>query len=386
MSWVLFILTIPLLGATAVILIEVLVGARPARPQSGEGFAGAIAVLIPAHNEAAGLGPVLDALGTGRETGITVLVVADNCTDDTAAVARAHGATVVERQDATLRGKGYALAFGRERLAQDVPSCVVVLDADTLIEPDGVRRLAAQALATGRPVQATYVLEPRGDASGVVRLSAAAFFVKNMVRPLGAKRLGTPALLTGSGMAFGWSQFAALPLATGHVAEDMMLGVVAALDDRPPLFMPDVVVTGATSSASGTGTQRRRWESGGRETAREFAGRLVAAAFARARPGLGWLALDLLVPPLMLLLALDVAASAALLAFGLLGASMIPFWILTLTTAALVAAVPLSIVSHGRGDLLTGWREVPGYVMWKVKLSIAVLLRRERQWIRTERD
>jgi cellulose synthase/poly-beta-1,6-N-acetylglucosamine synthase-like glycosyltransferase len=77
--------------------------AAPRRPGAD------VAVLIPAHNESAGIEATLRCLQAQLRAGDRVLVVADNCDDDTAAVARDAGAEVIERIDAIHRGKGFAL-------------------------------------------------------------------------------------------------------------------------------------------------------------------------------------------------------------------------------------------------------------------------------------
>ena len=75
-----------------------------------------VAVLVPAHNESSGLLPTLANIQSQLLPGDRLLVVADNCSDDTAALARAAGAEVVERNDPTRRGKGYALDWGVQHL------------------------------------------------------------------------------------------------------------------------------------------------------------------------------------------------------------------------------------------------------------------------------
>ncbi|HXM34723.1 MAG TPA: glycosyltransferase, partial [Pyrinomonadaceae bacterium] len=78
-----------------------------------------VAVLVPAHNESAGLLPTITDIKRQLFAGDRLLVVADNCTDDTAAIAAARGAEVIERNDPSRRGKGYALDFGVRHLCQD---------------------------------------------------------------------------------------------------------------------------------------------------------------------------------------------------------------------------------------------------------------------------
>src|SRR5687768_5691036 len=98
-----------------------------------------LAVLIPAHNEQSVIAATLQTLMPTVPAGSRVLVVADNCSDTTAAAARALGAKVVERTHALERGKGYALDFGIQHLSQDQPHAVVFLDADCQVSPDTVR-------------------------------------------------------------------------------------------------------------------------------------------------------------------------------------------------------------------------------------------------------
>src|ERR1700730_15741705 len=100
----------------AVFFLEVIAAiALPQRDYSmppSEASRGRIAVLVPAHNESTGLLPTLANIKAQMRAADHLLVVADNCTDDTAAVAEAAGAGVVVRNDPDKKGKGYALAWG----------------------------------------------------------------------------------------------------------------------------------------------------------------------------------------------------------------------------------------------------------------------------------
>ena len=100
-------------------------------------------VLIPAHNEEAGLTETLKASQKGLYPFDRILVVADNCTDNTASIARRNGAEVIERNDPDHRGKGYALDFGVRQLEHNPPGCVVILDADCVPEALALDRIQA---------------------------------------------------------------------------------------------------------------------------------------------------------------------------------------------------------------------------------------------------
>src|SRR5205085_11222499 len=113
---------------------------------------------------------------------------------------------------------------------------VVVIDADCRVADGSLDRLVSDAAATGRPVQAAYTLDPPPGADVRAQLSAYAFRFKNVVRPLGLRRLGLPCLLTGSGMAVPWAILRNAPLASGNIVEDMRLGIDLALAGHPPLF------------------------------------------------------------------------------------------------------------------------------------------------------
>jgi cellulose synthase/poly-beta-1,6-N-acetylglucosamine synthase-like glycosyltransferase len=382
------ILALPLLVPTSVLLIELCLGTRPSRGPlrpDGEPGPGSV-VVIPAHDEELSIGRTLAQIQGSAGVRFRVIVVADNCTDKTAAIARASGAEVIERNDPDHRGKGYALAFARAHLALSPPETVLVIDADTVPDGNALARLANSATRTGRPVQAAYFIEAGSTVSSLARFSAMAFYVKNVVRQLGLARMGAPAILTGSGMAFPWSIFAQMPLETGHVTEDLMLGVWCSLAGRPPVFDPDAVVRGEASSDKGTGIQRRRWESGFVATALEYVPRLLGDGLRRRDGGLVWLALHLSTPPLLLLLAVDAIALGAFLALALLSGHVLALLLLGPLTAALLAAVFVAASWHGRQLAFSDLIAIPPYIVWKIALSMRTLIRRDTSWIRTSRE
>lgn len=347
-----------------------------------------LAVVVPAHNEERGITNSLDSFLPQLRDGDRLLVVADNCTDQTAEVARQAGATVVERHDPDHRGKGYALDFGVKALADDPPDVVIILDADCTAEPGALNALCRQVAATGRPAQAIYLLTLGAKSDGRSAVSALAFAVKNLVRSLGLYRLGLPCLLTGTGMAFTYDQLKDAPLASGHIVEDMQLGLDLALAGSPPMLCPEALVLSASpEQQAAVSTQRTRWEHGHLHTMMTQAPRMITAGLTRARLGLIAIGLELAVPPLALLVV--VIALAAVIGGGAwaLGAGPWPMMISALMLAALLVAVALSHLRFVREMIpLSALAAAPMYVLWKLPLWLKFLVKRQTRWQRTERS
>lgn len=390
-------------GAAVVLLcpallfaIQCLCGSRPwrNRPPPPVTPAPRVAVLVPAHDEAGGIGDTVRNLLPQLSAPDRLVVIADNCSDDTAARARRAAAElgrtnlqVLERTDAERRGKGYALAFGRAALAADPPDAVVFVDADCRVSPGTVRDLAVWAVATGRPVQADYLLSTPAGASPLGAIGTLAFLVRNRVRPQGMARLGLPCQLTGSGMALPWGLTGHADRLGANIVEDLVLGLELALDGHPPLACPEVLVTSELPAADrDAAQQRRRWEHGHLATLLVYAPRLLWRGLWTAKPSLLALALDLAVPPLALLVLLLGVTTAAALVVALAAQ---PGWSLWLGATGL-ALVALGVLTawFARARHMVPFRRllaIPFYVVWKIPVYLGLLGGRQRTWQRTRR-
>src|SRR4029079_3209775 len=100
-----------------------------------------VTVLVPAHNESAGILPTLEDIKIQMLAGDRLIVIADNCIDDTAAVAKAAGAEVIERNDAKKRGKGHALDYGLKHVSLGPPAIVMIIDADCRLKSGAIDHL-----------------------------------------------------------------------------------------------------------------------------------------------------------------------------------------------------------------------------------------------------
>lgn len=347
------------------------------------------AILMPAHNEAAVIQATLSTLTSQLKSTDQLLVVADNCTDSTAEIARQAGATVLERKNDQQRGKGYALDFGLCYLSDKAIDVVIMVDADCQVQSGAIDAIANLALTTNRPVQATYLLEQRPQPSPKEMVSTFAFKVKNLVRPLGLKVLSQPCLLTGTGMAFPWATLKDVDLASGNIVEDMKLGLDLAIAGHVPMMCPQALVTGDQPQQDSTAmTQRTRWEHGHLQTLITCVPPLLWQGLRQWRIGLIALALDLCVPPLSLLVMLW-AAGATLVtsATFLLGTTWLPVMVIYGAGLSLFFAIGLSWAGFARQDIPVGkLLSIPLYILWKIPLYFKFLSGPESQWIRTERD
>lgn len=346
-----------------------------------------VAVLIPAHNEALTIAKTLTTILPQLTPEDRLIVVADNCTDDTAAIARKHNTIVLERTDPVKLGKGYALDYGIQFLKSDPPSTVVFIDADCIVEPQTVKQLAELAEEYHRPIQATYLQDRPQNPSPKDTISALAILVKNFVRLQGLANLKLPCLLYGTGMAFPWSVISQVSLANGNIVEDMQLAIDLAIAGYPPMYCPSARVTAILpQEQQAMKTQRTRWEHGHLHTLITQVPRLVKAAIAQRSWELLILALDLGVPPLSLLVMVWGATTVSAILLGIIAGLWLPALVLGLTGLLIFTSILGSWMKFGRGIPGSVLLTIPLYILWKIPLYIAFLFKPQTEWIKTKRD
>jgi cellulose synthase/poly-beta-1,6-N-acetylglucosamine synthase-like glycosyltransferase len=390
-SILLFVVALVLLVPSAVFCLEcsaaLLVGCAGEKQSQSE-CRPRIGVLVPAHNEASGIGVTLNTLLPQLTDADRLVVIADNCVDQTAAIARSYdGTTVLEMDDSERKGKGYALDYAIQFIQADPPEVVVIIDADCEVQPGTIECVAKQAVDLGRPVQAIYLMEQPDNPGLKDLLSMLAIKVKNLVRPRGLQQLGMPSLLSGSGMAFPWSTLRKVSLAGNKTVDDMHLSIDLAIAGHPPTFTPAAQVTGRLMQHQAATSQRRRWEHGHLEAILTEVPRLVKESVRQRRFDLLAIALDLFVPPLSLLVILWIAAFSGALVAASWGAAWTPVILLAVAGLLILSAVIAAWAKFGRADLpLLTFLAIPFYILWKIPLYIAFLVKPQTRWIRTERD
>lgn len=386
----LVVIAIGLLVPGAILFIECVVALYPRQVTSisPKPIQPKVNVLIPAHNEEDGIRSTINTLLPQLKPSDQLIVVADNCADKTALVAREAGATVIERQDLTCRGKGYALDFGIRHMEGNPPDVVVIVDADCHVASGSLEQLTQQAVSQNRPVQSVYLIECPQNPSAKVAISMLAVTVKNWVRLMGLNHLGMPCLLTGTGMAMPWHLIQKAPLASENIVEDMNLGLDLAIAGYSPRFCPDAYVTSVLPQKEQAAKQQRtRWEHGHMQTMLVQAPRLFKAAFKQGRLDLFVLGLDMLVPPLSLFVMVWLLVLVlALVGLGL-GGSLLPVTLLGINGGLIAIAIFSAWAKYGRNQLpARTLLTIPLYIIWKIPLYFAFLFKRQKAWVRTERD
>jgi cellulose synthase/poly-beta-1,6-N-acetylglucosamine synthase-like glycosyltransferase len=379
------VLAVPALILFAQVMLALIYRRDAAQPQ---GTRVKVAVLMPAHDEATGIRRSLENLLPQLLPTDRLVVIADNCSDDTAAIAAAVGAEVIERRDPTRRGKGFALDFGVRHLERSPPEVVIIADADCSFSAGSIDRLARSCLTRGRPIQGLYLMLSPEGAGTRTRLAQFAWLVKNLVRPTGFLALGLPCHLMGTGMAFPWACIRSAQLATGHIVEDMQLGLDLARRGEAAHFCPDVLITSYfPQTDDGIRSQRTRWEHGHLGLILAEAPKLLLFGLTNFDVGAIALALDLMVPPLALFVML--CALNALLdgAFAVLCSRGAPFALAAATLVLVGLAVLLSWIRYGRSIIsLYALATAPVYALRKVPIYVGFLLSRQLDWVRSKRD
>jgi 1,2-diacylglycerol 3-beta-glucosyltransferase len=349
-----------------------------------------IVALIPAHDEETLIARTvasLEAQSYPREL-FDVVVIADNCTDGTAEAAAVAGARVLVRNEPDLRGKGQALRWAIERILAEPtpPDAVVIVDADSVADPELLARLVERLEGGAEAIQGESLLSNEGSPDAPLR--AAAFLLINRARPTGRFVLHLPAALAGNGMLFSRRVLVEHPWSAFTSAEDVEYGLRLRIAGVDPVFARGAIVRSSAAPHSGAAEQQQlRWEGGKLHLARTYVPRLVAAAVRERRPSLLDAALEVSVPPVGFVAA--GAGVATVTGAGLVWLDGLAVWALWPALLALVSlpvyvfvglvaakAPSWAYLSLARAPLLVG----------RKALTVSRLLRfRADTWVRTER-
>jgi cellulose synthase/poly-beta-1,6-N-acetylglucosamine synthase-like glycosyltransferase len=348
--------------------------------------------VIPAHDEEESIAATVESCrGVSYDPALyRVVVIADNCTDRTAAAARAAGAETIERTDSQRRSKGHALEYFFEQRPHiaDEADAVIVIDADTVVDPWILNAFAA-ALAEGKDWVQCYYTVRNPDASWRTRMMTYAFSLFNGVWLLGQDRIGLAVGLKGNGMCLSTRGLARFPWRAYGLTEDLEFSWALRIAGERIYFLPAARVYGAMLSQGGpaAAAQRLRWEAGRKAQRRLFLSSLLRSRRIGSLTKLLYL-VDLVFPTLVtLLLGLLVVLSLDLVAIldsRVLGTS--PWLLATHGLMALVLACYALSPLFALGlpvRYLASLVVLPYYAVWKLRTTVG---RNPTAWVRTPRE
>lgn len=347
-------------------------------------------ILIPAHNEEGILGKLLeslDALDYPKEN-YTVCVVADNCTDKTAEIARSAARTLVfERFNELKRGKGYALnwalqQFEAHQLAYD--ACAV-LDADSIVDPAFLRAMERELARGARALQAyNGVLNSADSPSTALRWIALALV--NHVRTLGRNGLGSSSTLTGNGMCLRRELLQRYPWQAFALGEDYQYYLTLMLHGERVRYVPEAVVRSEMPvTFAQMRTQDVRWESVTENQPIWKTALLLIRAGLKDRDLVRFeVVAELLTPPLSLIVGWCGLTLVATICLWWLPGLM--FSLALLTGLLLYITAPLYLLKPPRA-VYRSLVHAPGFIAWKLWVYFVLRKRKKHtsEWVRTSR-
>ena len=325
-------------------------------------------VLVPAHNEERVIGGGLQAINAARRSHDLVVVVADRCTDQTAEIARSFGAFVLERGSDERPGRAAARQAGMEFARSLEWDAVLMLDADSVIEPgffvECERHLASGAMA----VQARS--ESGRGRTWAAEASLAAFTLQGITIPRGRDRLGVSVRLRGTGMAIR-REVALAHRFRAPASEDLFFTLDLLLEGvRCRHIDAARLRSQGASTWEAFGGQKVRYEAGRMAAARAYVPALLRRGFGRRDPACLEAAWFLISPPFALgVLSLLLGAWLAVIAGALTTAAVF------LAALALFAVALFTGLIQARAGLRT-WLALcaaPWYLAWKTVVQLRAL-------------
>jgi 1,2-diacylglycerol 3-beta-glucosyltransferase len=345
------------------------------------------AVLIPAHNEEQGIDATLASIAgcdypADRRH---VIVIADNCSDQTAACARQAGVEVWERTDPTKKDKGSAVMWALERLSasRNEFDAVVMLDADCLVSQNMLAAMDVALHCGAHAVQVSYVVgNPEESHASALRF--AAFTLMATVRPLGKQAFGLSCGLFGTGMAFTMEVLREEPWKATGFGEDFEYHLRLVDAGKRVEFLHKAWVKSAMpTSFAVSAEQQARWEKGKLVVIRRWGSRLMLSGlrhrdFVRMHAGF-----EQLVPPQSLIAAGTLGS--ALAAVLLRSRRLLWCSLATLAAQSLLVVGGLRLV-RAPASVYRGLIAAPMLIADKVVLYVRMLRGRGPTVFKTERE
>ncbi len=255
------------------------------------------AVVIPAHNEAPVLNSTLNSLIEISNNLAQIHVIADHCSDATAAIAARAGVQVHIRSDQGPAGKGPALHWwlSETRMQASPEQLILVMDADSRISPGFVESIQSH-FVNGNCVAQTRIEPVISSKTPLALLACLSEIVEHRIYDSLRARLGWPVRLRGTGMIFRRKILESYSGFLHTNVEDLELTVLIGEANLPIAYLPQIVVLDPKpQNPRGAMYQRARWLRGQFQVVRDYAAQILRL-FLRGPKGWSLLASGLLKP------------------------------------------------------------------------------------------
>ena len=381
LEWFLVLVTLPLLVE---LLVLTLGSMLPASEPSPEGSTSQrltkLMVIVPSHNEELSIARCVQSLKTASGSAQNVLVIAHNCTDSTASIAKQAGARVEIVDDLKLAGKGHALKHGFDFAFRDCGAeAVMIVDADSIVSTN-IYTEVLKRLATSPVIQCRYQVRNH-SASWRAGLTSLAFLGINVIRPRGRDRLGLSCGIFGNGFAMRKDVLEAVPYDAHSIVEDMEFHLALVRNGYRVRFVNNALVLGDMPlSAATSASQHNRWE-GGRLRLLSDWGLPLLRGIAKGRLALTEPLIDLLGLPLAL-------EASSLLVLLLLPNLQTRCYVLAALSVILLHLAAVIHASPNRVESMRNLLLAPVYLLWRVTMISSVVQASSKgaTWVRTTRD
>ncbi len=343
-------------------------------------------LLVPAHNEELLLPACIASLKGLHYPSerVDVVVIADNCSDRTADIARAAGVRCLVRTAPADPGKPRAIAWALSQLRVTDHAAIVIVDADTEVDPEFAARLATAAPLENKALQPYNGVSNRTE-SALTRMSAVLSAANHGLAYVLKTRAGLNVPLS-AGMCIGSGVLAAHGWGVDSLSEDWELYALLTTHGVPVESVPGAHIRAQEAATLRTSaSQRRRWTAGKVGVLLRYAWPLLRSREAGAARKLDALAELTAVGPALQggIVSLAVATTVLL---HLPGWS----WIVAFLAASLLRPMIYTIAAIGTDPEPLGavraFLFLPFYAVWRLYTAVTTLaMLGGRPWVRTAR-
>ncbi|EKQ51172.1 MULTISPECIES: glycosyltransferase family 2 protein [unclassified Clostridium] len=240
------------------------------------------ALLIAAHNEEVVVGSLIESmlkLDYPKEM-YDVFVIADNCTDDTAKIAKGYGVNVCERFSKDKRGKGYALEwmFAKLFAMEKQYDAVAIFDADNLVHKDFLKEMNSKMLEGYKVVQG-YIDSKNPEDSWIAASYSIGFWTQNRMNQLAKANLGLTSQIGGTGFAIETNTLKKLGWGATCLTEDLEFTCKLVLNGEKVGWAHDAIIYDEKPlKLNQSWSQRKRWMQGFTDVASRYFFKLIKKA------------------------------------------------------------------------------------------------------------